>query len=71
MDAVLHKHAGKLRGKLQQLTQVIDGAKVQGLRDIVQQRELAVIQPDSRQIKAAFQRQKLQLEYLAIRGPLG
>jgi hypothetical protein len=71
MDAVLHKHAGKWRGKLQQLSQVIDGAKVQGFRDIVQQRELAVIQPDSRQIKTAFQREQLQLSYFAIRGPFG
>jgi hypothetical protein len=59
MDALLHKHAGEWRDKLQQLTQVIDGAKVHRFRCIVQQRELAVIQPYSRQIKTAFQRQQL------------
>jgi hypothetical protein len=71
MDTLLHERAGKWPDMLQHPTQVIDGAKVHRLPRIIQQRELAVIQPDSRQIKAAFQRQKLQLEYLAIRGPLG
>src|SRR3989344_4050140 len=71
MDTLLHKHAGEWWDKLQQLTQMINGVKVNRLCFIGQQRELAVIQSDSRQIKTAFQRQQLQLSYFSLRGPFG
>jgi hypothetical protein len=69
MDTLLHERAGKWPDMLQHPTQVIDGAKVHRLPRIIQQRELAVIQPDTCQIETAFQREQLQLSYFDIRGP--
>jgi len=69
MGALMYERAGKWRGMPQHLTQVIDGTKAHRLRCVVQQRELAVIQPDSRQIKTAIERQQLQLSHFATFGP--